>query len=79
MAQHLGQEQVPVELDQAHGGHHRVDQQPQGAIGRQPDSGDARPDDDRHEQAGAGELGQQPPAHRSIGWANVICSGFRTL
>src|SRR5215831_6433765 len=44
---------------QAQRGHQRVDQQPQRAIGGQPGSGDAGPDDDRDQQAGAGELGQQ--------------------
>jgi hypothetical protein len=44
---------------QAHGGHQRVDQQAQRAIGGQPGGGDAGPDHDRDEQASAGELGQQ--------------------
>ena len=55
-------------------GHQRVDQQPQRAVSGQPGDGDPGADDDRDEQAGAGERGQQPPGHRSAHRPGVVTS-----
>ena len=50
---------------QAERGDHRVDQQLQRSIMGEPGGGDARPDHDRHQQAGADVLGRQAPADGS--------------